>query len=61
MLHHGNGTHIIYQNAMQTVLKKSGVKMCQMEMWWKLTIESIKTTSMKTVSTGVLDENKEHY
>ena len=24
-------------------------------------IESIETTSMETVSTGVLDENKEHY
>ena len=26
-----------------------------------LSIESIKTTSMETVSTGVLDKNKEHY
>ena len=26
-----------------------------------ITIESMKTTSMETVSTGVLDKNKEHY
>ena len=26
-----------------------------------IAIESMKTTSMETVSTGVLDKNKEHY
>ena len=35
--------------------------MRQIEMWWKLTIESMKTTFMEIVSTGVLDEYKEHY
>ena len=29
--------------------------------WVNDHIESIKTTSMETVSTGVLEKNKEHY
>ena len=28
---------------------------------WSLSIESVKTTSIENVSTGVLDKNKEHY